>query len=83
VKPWKRKLGEMLKATEREKAGRPKLIGSEKNRLISVPTLSQLKIDKRTSVQAQKIAGLSQEKFDKAEGRRAGKRGEAFEKRPR
>ena len=49
-----RKLGEMLKATERAKAGRPK-IGILGEPISDIPTLSELGITKKESSEAQII----------------------------
>jgi len=58
-----RKLGEMLKETERAKAGRPPKI-SYSGEPISEPTLSSLGLTKRESSEAQMLAGVPDEEFE-------------------
>lgn len=54
-----RQLGDMLKATERATAGRPKLISSKMEPIKdNNPTLADLGINKKTSSLAQKLADL-------------------------
>lgn len=68
----KRKLGEMLKAAPKNTGSRGDFRGRDSSGSAvkgppenNAPTYRQLKLDKKTSAQAQKIAALPTEKFEK------------------
>ena len=56
-----RKMGQMLKETERAPAGRPKLIGTTVVPINEYPTLKELGLTKKDSARAQKLADLDEE----------------------
>jgi len=60
-----RLLGEMLKKTERAKAGRPSKISSVVEPIFTAPTLADLNLSKKESAVAQRIAALPEPKLEK------------------
>lgn len=65
-----RRMGELLKETERAKGGLPYQTKSTSNKALPVePTLAELGISKRESSQAQKLADIPLEKFEKAKAK--------------
>ena len=58
-------MGELLQATERAPAGRPKKIGTDQVPISGKPTLFEIGISKNESSRAQKLAALPEETFQK------------------
>ncbi len=58
-----RKMGELLKATERAKGGRPEKTGSRRTPVSVAPTLVELGVSKKESSLAQKLASIPEAKF--------------------
>ena len=61
-----RKLGEILKASEKAPAGRPAKIGSNSEPISKPPTHAQLGIDKKLAARAQALADVPAKKFEAA-----------------
>ncbi len=60
-----KRLGELLKETERAPAGRPSQgIGSESEPISKPPTLAEMGIDKKLSARAQKLAAIPEDQFE-------------------
>ncbi len=60
-----RKMGEMLAQTERDKGGRPPETGNATLPVSTSPTLADLGLTKRDSAEAQKLAALPEESFER------------------
>lgn len=58
-----RKLGEILRVMQKSDGGRPAKTSSKAEPVISVPTLADIGIDKKTSMRAQRLAALPEKKF--------------------